>query len=53
MSYVEVYESLILLFLFIDKADKRAERVRLEKAEQERQDREEEMREISIKMRRR
>ncbi|XP_054262730.1 CLK4-associating serine/arginine rich protein [Macrosteles quadrilineatus] len=35
------------------KADKKAERLRLEKAEQERQDREDEMREISIKMRRR
>ncbi|XP_039293217.1 CLK4-associating serine/arginine rich protein [Nilaparvata lugens] len=35
------------------KADKRAERERLEKAEQDRLDRAEEMREISIKMRRR
>ena len=42
-----------VIFMLLDKADKRAERVRLEKAEQERQDREEEMREISIKMRRR
>lgn len=39
--------------LILDKADKKAEKARLEKAEQERMDRKEELRELALKMRRR
>lgn len=39
--------------LIPDKADKKAEKARLEKAEQERMDRKEELRELALKMRRR
>jgi len=47
------WSGLVISFAFSDKADKRAEKARLEKAEQERMDREEELREIAIKLRRR
>ena len=40
-------------FLFKVKADKKAEREKQEKVEQERMDREDEMRELSIKLRKR
>lgn len=36
-----------------DKADKKAEQLRIEKMEQQRQDREDEIREMSLKLRRR
>lgn len=39
-------------FYFLDKADKKAEQLRIEKMEQQRQDREDEIREMSLKLRR-
>ena len=36
----------------LDKADKKAEQLRIEKMEQQRQDREDEIREMSLKLRR-
>lgn len=39
-------------YVLSDKADKKAEQLRIEKMEQQRQDREDEIREMSLKLRR-
>lgn len=43
---------MILRLYLLDKADKKAEQLRIEKMEQQRQDREDEIREMSLKLRR-
>lgn len=49
---MHVFISLINHFVVSDKADKRAEKEKLQKVEQERMNREEEMRELALRLRR-
>lgn len=49
---MHVFVSLINHFVVSDKADKRAEKEKLQKVEQERMNREEEMRELALRLRR-